>query len=180
MLSFYVCLPVNALNAELDCVRKDLNEKADEINRICHEREKHRNYLENIVHEINSKYCVVCEVWHSRTLLSAARTMSLDNIVWLCLVQPGLCFYYYGGGGGKVARLWDGCSCYKDCTYNSMRPCHSSSWLPSAVARFASAQHVGFVLDKAALKQVFSEYFGFPCQSFHQFLRRHNRLGLAQ
>jgi hypothetical protein len=29
--------------------------------------------------------------------------------------------------------------------------------------------HVGFVVDKVALGQVFSEYFGFPCQSsFHQ------------
>jgi hypothetical protein len=28
---------------------------------------------------------------------------------------------------------------------------------------------MGFVVDKAALGQVFSEYFGFPCQSFHQF-----------
>jgi hypothetical protein len=29
---------------------------------------------------------------------------------------------------------------------------------------------VGFVLNKVALRQVFSEYFGFPCQSlFHQF-----------
>jgi hypothetical protein len=28
--------------------------------------------------------------------------------------------------------------------------------------------HVGFVVDKVALGQVFSEYFGFPCQSsFH-------------
>jgi hypothetical protein len=25
---------------------------------------------------------------------------------------------------------------------------------------------VGFVVDKVALEQVFSEYFGFPCQSF--------------
>jgi hypothetical protein len=30
---------------------------------------------------------------------------------------------------------------------------------------------VGFVVDKVALGQVFSEYFGFPSQSsFHQFL----------
>jgi hypothetical protein len=30
--------------------------------------------------------------------------------------------------------------------------------------------HVGFI-DKMALRQVFSEYFGFPCQfSFHQLL----------
>jgi hypothetical protein len=29
---------------------------------------------------------------------------------------------------------------------------------------------VGFVVDKVALGQFFSEYFGFPCQSsFHQF-----------
>jgi hypothetical protein len=39
---------------------------------------------------------------------------------------------------------------------------------------------VGFVVDKAALEQVFSEYFGFPCQSFHQFLDHHNYPGLAQ
>jgi hypothetical protein len=31
---------------------------------------------------------------------------------------------------------------------------------PPRLLRFASGQHVGFVVDKAALKQVFSEYFG--------------------
>jgi hypothetical protein len=35
-------------------------------------------------------------------------------------------------------------------------------------------------MDKAALGQVFSEYFGFLCQSFQQFLHHHNHLGLAQ
>jgi hypothetical protein len=31
---------------------------------------------------------------------------------------------------------------------------------------------VGFVVDKVALGQVFSEYFGFPCQStFHRLLQ---------
>jgi hypothetical protein len=39
---------------------------------------------------------------------------------------------------------------------------------------------VGFVVEKAALGQVFSGYFGFLCQSFHQFLNHHNHLGLAQ
>jgi hypothetical protein len=44
---------------------------------------------------------------------------------------------------------------------------------------FASRQHVVFV-DKAALGQVSSEYFGFPCQSsFRQFLH-HIDAGLAQ
>jgi hypothetical protein len=34
---------------------------------------------------------------------------------------------------------------------------------------------VGFVVDKVALGQVFSQYFGFPCQSsFHQFLHNHH------
>jgi hypothetical protein len=41
--------------------------------------------------------------------------------------------------------------------------------------------HVGFVVDEAALGQVFFEYFGFPCQtSFQQFFRNHNHPGLAQ
>jgi hypothetical protein len=36
---------------------------------------------------------------------------------------------------------------------------------------------VGCVVDKVALGQVFSEYFGFPCQSsFHQFLHNHPHL----
>jgi hypothetical protein len=43
---------------------------------------------------------------------------------------------------------------------------------------FASGQHVGFVVDKAALGQGFSEYFGFHCQSFQQFLHHHNHPGL--
>jgi hypothetical protein len=39
---------------------------------------------------------------------------------------------------------------------------------------------VGFVVDKVALGQVFSEYFGFPCQfSFHQILHHHNHPGQA-
>jgi hypothetical protein len=45
---------------------------------------------------------------------------------------------------------------------------------------FAYGQHVDFVVDKAALEQVFSEYFGFPCQSFHRFLHYHNQPGLTQ
>jgi hypothetical protein len=36
---------------------------------------------------------------------------------------------------------------------------------------------VGFVVDKVALGQVFSEYLGFPCQSsFHQLLHNHPHL----
>jgi hypothetical protein len=40
---------------------------------------------------------------------------------------------------------------------------------------------VWFVVDKVALGQVFSEYFGFPCQtSFHQILHHHNHPGQVQ
>jgi hypothetical protein len=36
---------------------------------------------------------------------------------------------------------------------------------------------VGFVVDKVALGQVFSEYFGFPCQSsFNHSLHNHHHL----
>jgi hypothetical protein len=36
---------------------------------------------------------------------------------------------------------------------------------------------VGFVVDKVALGQVFSEYFGFPRQSsFHQLLHNHTHV----
>jgi hypothetical protein len=38
----------------------------------------------------------------------------------------------------------------------------------------------GFVVDKEALGQVFSEYFDFPCRLFHQFLHYHNHPVLAQ
>jgi hypothetical protein len=37
--------------------------------------------------------------------------------------------------------------------------------------------HVGFVVDKVVLGQVFSEYFDFPCQSSsHQLLHNHPHL----
>jgi hypothetical protein len=39
-------------------------------------------------------------------------------------------------------------------------PCHSSD-------------QVGFVVNKVALGQVFSKYFGFPCRSFHRVLHSH-------
>jgi hypothetical protein len=51
---------------------------------------------------------------------------------------------------------------------------------PLRLPGFAYGQHVGFVVDKAAQGQVFSEYFSFPCQSFHRFLHYHNHSGLTQ
>jgi hypothetical protein len=57
-----------------------------------------------------------------------------------------------------------------------------SRWLPTAAAWVrVRAEHMGIVVDKAALGQVFSKYFGVPCQSsFHQLPHHHNHLGLAR
>jgi hypothetical protein len=58
-----------------------------------------------------------------------------------------------------------------------------SRWLSTAAARVrARVWQVRFVVDKVALGQVFSEYFGFPCQnrSCHQFLNPNNHLGLTR
>jgi hypothetical protein len=52
-----------------------------------------------------------------------------------------------------------------------------SRWLPTAAARGSSLGLVmcDFVVDKVALGQVFSEYFGSPCnhRSLHQLLHKH-------
>jgi hypothetical protein len=51
-----------------------------------------------------------------------------------------------------------------------------SCWLPTVASR---VWQVGFVVDEVASGQVFSEYFGFPCQnrSFHQLLYHYNQPG---
>jgi hypothetical protein len=48
--------------------------------------------------------------------------------------------------------------------------------LPTAAVRVrAQIRSLGFVVNKVALGQVFSEYFGFPCQiSFHRLLHTHH------
>jgi hypothetical protein len=61
-----------------------------------------------------------------------------------------------------------------------LRPCHSSGGLVAGYPPWPPgfepmSCHVGFVVDKVALGQVFSEYFGFPCQfSFHRLLETHH------
>jgi hypothetical protein len=53
-----------------------------------------------------------------------------------------------------------------------------SRWLPTTAAWVrARSGHVGFVVDKVALGQDFSENFSFPSQSsFHQILHPHNQV----
>jgi hypothetical protein len=56
-----------------------------------------------------------------------------------------------------------------------------SRWLLTAAAGFnPGSGQVGFVVDKVAPGQVFSEYFGFPCHLFHQILHPHNHPGQVQ
>jgi hypothetical protein len=55
-----------------------------------------------------------------------------------------------------------------------------SRWLPTAAAQVrARFWQVGFVVDKVASRQIFYEYFGFPCQnrSFHKLLHHRNHPG---
>jgi hypothetical protein len=101
----------------------------------------------------------------------------------------------------RLTTLWASTACYKDSfsfTFTIFFPISLlfltflSFLCGRAVAQrldagfplwrlgFAYGQHVGFVVDNAALGQVFSEYFGFLCQSFHQFLHYHNHPGLTQ
>jgi hypothetical protein len=49
-------------------------------------------------------------------------------------------------------------------------------WLQTAEAGFETRSgHVGLVVDKVALGQLFPQYFGFPCQfSFHRLLHIHH------
>jgi hypothetical protein len=59
-------------------------------------------------------------------------------------------------------------------------PCYRSGWYSPASHCGGPwldprSGHVGFVVDKVAMRQVFSEYFGFPCQSsYHRLLHTHH------
>jgi hypothetical protein len=56
-----------------------------------------------------------------------------------------------------------------------LRLCHSSGSPPRRLGFEPRSGHVGIVVDKVALGQVFSEYFGFPYQfSFHRLLHIHH------
>jgi hypothetical protein len=56
--------------------------------------------------------------------------------------------------------------------------CQKVDWLVVLTPRPPGSSHMGFVVDNVALGQIFSEYFGFPCQfAFRRFLySRHHHL----
>jgi hypothetical protein len=45
--------------------------------------------------------------------------------------------------------------------------------------RWPESGYVGFMVDKATLEQIFSEYFGFPCQVFHLQLVQYANSGFS-
>jgi hypothetical protein len=90
-------------------------------------------------------------------------------------------------------------SCYMKCCYEKLikrcsRPLHCEYYVCSFLTQkpkvflwplLAGFQQrragfdlesgdVGFVVDKAALRHVFSEYFGFPSLAFHRLLHTHH------
>jgi hypothetical protein len=69
--------------------------------------------------------------------------------------------------------------------FSSYMACGAAPYLKRLVAGFPpwrsgfhpGSGQVGFMVDKVALGQVFSEYFNFPCQSsFHHLLHNHPHL----
>jgi hypothetical protein len=74
---------------------------------------------------------------------------------------------YYFKQINYLFKLWSNATCYGRAIAQAV-----SRWLPTAAAGVrARVWQVGFVVDKVASGQVFSEYFGFSCQnrSFHNF-----------
>jgi hypothetical protein len=58
--------------------------------------------------------------------------------------------------------------------YLTVKPRLVAGFPPRRPEFKTGSSHVGFLMDKVALGQVFSEYFGFSCQSsFQQFLHNH-------
>jgi hypothetical protein len=55
-----------------------------------------------------------------------------------------------------------------------------SRWLPTAKARVRILAASGVCGGESGTGAGYSEYFGFPCQSFHQFIHNYNHPVLAQ
>jgi hypothetical protein len=95
---------------------------------------------------------VAARLWYDCTRVNVSSSKSIDEFSWNLV---------YNFWGRAIAQRLD-------------------AGFPPRQPGFAYGQHVGFVVDKAALGQVFSGYFGFPFQSFHRFLHYHNHPGLTQ
>jgi hypothetical protein len=82
-------------------------------------------------------------------------------IVTCVFFSTGTCLFIRSLETGWITQLFICLLHSNECT------CYNTKYLG----------YVGFVVDKVALGQVSSEYFGFPCQSsFHQLLHNHPHL----
>jgi hypothetical protein len=130
-----------------------------------------------------SKCNAVPSAWkNSIVIWSVLGDLHLSNISYsnlLCSTADihrfsgWMCCLFWPENGGKTF-LWN---------ISKYLPVKTMPQLRQLVASFPPRQprfepgpgHVGFVVDKAALRQVFSKYFGFPCQcTFHQSLHTHH------
>jgi hypothetical protein len=75
----------------------------------------------------------------------------------------------------KGAAVWNSVKNKQTSTHSSLcRPCHSSGFPPRRPVLEPRSGHMGFVVEKVVLKQVFSEFFGFLCEfSFHRLRHTH-------
>jgi hypothetical protein len=61
--------------------------------------------------------------------------------------------------------------------YTNLKHVSVAGFPPQQPGFKPGSRHVGFVVDKVALGQIFSEYFSFPCHSsFYQFIHNHHHL----
>jgi hypothetical protein len=122
--------------------------------------------------------------------LSCSETSVLTRATWYNIPEDGILpvIYYMGQGKPcqkkfltyarniiKVIQLLSvisECACWK---WGHAIAQVVSHWISTVTDQVR--EHVrlcGFVVDKAALGQVSSEYFSFPCHSFHRLLHSHH------
>jgi hypothetical protein len=86
----------------------------------------------------------------------------------------------------RNSQIWNRCRVHNAlrkqlCMYVWIWPCHSSGGWSLTTHRggpgTSPGQVMGFMVEKVAPGQVFSDYFGFPCQtSLHHLLHNHHHL----
>jgi hypothetical protein len=129
----------------------------------------HRFYVEFPF--ISSLLEFMTESGKIKSIKSLKHKQSLANKLQLKVIKPKIYvlrpvnFPHFGPFLQKLQQL-------QECNFR-----HQEEKLKQTSHHKPGSSHVGFVVDEAALGQVFSEYFGFPCQSsYHQLHHNHHHL----
>jgi hypothetical protein len=113
--------------------------------------------LLNVSYSLAANHTVLVEA--PNVLLSRSKNCSKPRVLWTGWWPTGV-------GNSIVTHLQLLCF--------TLGPCHNSDGgrLPTAKTRFElRSGHVGFLVDKVALRQVFYKYLGLHCQFlFHRLL----------